>query len=426
MASEWREVQFGDLCEISRGASPRPIHEWVAPYGIPWVKISDASGTGSRFIEKTNECIKPEARSRSISVFPGDLILSNSATPGIPKFLAIEACIHDGWLLLRKFRGLDKLFAYYMLLYERPALIEKGSGSVFTNLKTDILKQHKVCLPPFPEQRAIAHILGTLDDKIELNRRMNETLEQMALALFKAWFVDFEPVRAKCRGEHGGSPLKGQAQGPAPTAWQWPQHIIDLFPNRLVDSELGEIPEGWNVCTLGELMELAYGKALKEDNRRRGYIPVYGSNGQVGWHDEALAPGPGIVVGRKGNPGTVTWVPSDFFAIDTTFYVVPKERCQSFYFLFYALSDHDLPSLAADSAVPGLNRNFVYSNLQIVPPAAVLNSFNRVVKVFFERRYENERESRTLTALRDELLPKLISGEIRVKDAERFLKERGL
>jgi len=173
-------------------------------------------------------------------------------------------------------------------------------------------------------------------------------------------------------------------------------------------------------------MELAYGKALKEDNRRRGYIPVYGSNGQVGWHDEALAPGPGIVVGRKGNPGTVTWVPSDFFAIDTTFYVVPKERCQSFYFLFYALSDHDLPSLAADSAVPGLNRNFVYSNLQIVPPAAVLNSFNRVVKVFFERRYENELESRTLAALRDALLPKLIRGEIRVKDAERFLKERGL
>jgi type I restriction enzyme S subunit len=132
MASEWVVTRFGDLCDISRGASPRPIQEWVAAEGVPWVKISDASAAGSRYIERTSECIRPEGRSKSVSVFPGDLILSNSATPGIPMFMGIEACIHDGWLLLRNFRGLDKLYAYYLLLHERRALVEQGSGSVFT------------------------------------------------------------------------------------------------------------------------------------------------------------------------------------------------------------------------------------------------------------------------------------------------------
>jgi type I restriction enzyme S subunit len=168
-------------------------------------------------------------------------------------------------------------------------------------------------------------------------------------------------------------------------------------------------------------MQLAYDKGLKEENRKPGLIPVYGSNGQVGWHDEALASGPGIIVGQKGNPGIVSWAPSDFFAIDTTFYVVPKDKCRSLHFIFYALSGHGLPSLAADSAVPGLNRNFVYANLQVIPPRSILEVFDRLVRPYFDRRYQNELESRTLAALRDTLLPKLISGELRVKDAERFI-----
>ena len=99
-----------------------------------------------------------------------------------------------------------------------------------------------------------------------------------------------------------------------------------------------EIPRGWKVQRLGDLIELAYGKALKEENRRAGSIPVFGSNGQIGWHDQKLVDGPGIIVGRKGNPGVVTWAPTDFFAIDTTFYVVPKTECRSLQFLVLCAS----------------------------------------------------------------------------------------
>ena len=167
------------------------------------------------------------------------------------------------------------------------------------------------------------------------------------------------------------------------------------------------------------MVELAYGKALKAENRRHeGTVPVHGSKGQIGWHDERLVQGPGIVVGRKGNPGIVTWVPVDFFPIDTTFYVVPKGRNSALYFLFYALQAQELPSIGADSAVPGLNRNLAYMNKQIAPTEDVVEQFGIYVSQIFARRHCVNAESVVLVSLRDILLPKLISGELRVTDAD--------
>ena len=253
------------------------------------------------------------------------------------------------------------------------------------------------------EQRIIAHVLGTLDDKIELNRRMNATLEAMARALFRSWFVDFDPVRAKMEGRDTGLP----------------KDIADLFPDRLVDSELGEIPDGWRIAALGDMIELAYGKALKAEARRHdGRVPVYGSRGQVGWHDRRLVQGPGIVVGRKGNPGVVTWVGVDFFPIDTTFYVEPKNGHGSLHFLFHALQDQDLASMGADSAVPGLNRNLAYMNRLIAPAKDVVELFSIYAGRLFARREASNAESRALVSLREALLPKLVSGELRVNAIE--------
>ena len=276
----------------------------------------------------------------------------------------------------------------------------------------DSLDHLIVEIPPLDEQRAIAHVLGTLDDKIELNRRMNETLVAMARTLFKSWFVDFDPVRAKMEGRwRRGESLPGL-----------PADLYDLFPDRLVDSELGVIPEGWMVKALGELVEFAYGKALKATDRKEGPIPVYGSNGQVGWHDMRVVAGPGIVVGRKGNPGTVTWVHGDFFPIDTTFYVIPKDANLNLSFLFYALTTQDLRLVSADSAVPGLNRNLAYMNKQIIPNKPVLEEFSQYASAIFYRRNRLEQESRTLAVQRDVLLPKLVSGSVRTKPLPRSQK----
>lgn len=254
-------------------------------------------------------------------------------------------------------------------------------------------------------RRAITCILGALDDKIELNRRMNQTLEAMARAIFKSWFVDFDPVRAKAEGRDPGLP----------------DHIAALFPDRFEESELGEIPKGWRLRPLGEVCEFAYGKALTASQRRQGQVAVMGSNGQVGWHDSALARGPGLVIGRKGNPGVVTWVQQDFFPIDTTFFVVPKLKAMPLTYLYQALARLDLPRLGADSAVPGLNRNIAYMSPILVAAPDVSAVFDRQAVLLAERRHRAEEENRALVGLRDALLPKLISGELRVPDAEKIV-----
>jgi type I restriction enzyme S subunit len=228
---------------------------------------------------------------------------------------------------------------------------------------------------------------------------MNRTLEAMVRALFQSWFVDFDPVRSKQQGR------QPPGLDPATAA---------LFPESFEETELGKIPKGWTVHRLSELIELAYGKALKAENRVDGRYSVYGSNGVVGTHNERLTAGPGIVVGRKGNAGTVTWSPNDFFPIDTTFYVVPSCICRSFYFLYYALINQNLSLLGADSAVPGLNRNQVYASRQILPAPDVLEAFDRIVANHFSGIAINDSQSATLAALRDALLPKLLSGDLSV------------
>jgi type I restriction enzyme S subunit len=438
MGSEWQAVRFSQLCDITRGASPRPINDWFTDSGIPWVKISDANSAQSRYITVTGQYIKPEGRHKSVEVKPGDLILSNSATPGIPKFMGIYACIHDGWLLLRKLRNLDKYFAYYLLLHERPKLVAQGNGSVFTNLKTEILKNHLVKLPPLPEQRAIAHILGTLDDKIELNRKRNETLEAMARALFKDWFVDFGPVRAKLEGRDPYLPAE----------------IWDLFPDRLDDD--GK-PEGWGYLPFDELLQGTiggdWGKENAEDDHEHPVCIIRGTDipdlasgftGKVPTRyttkkkleSRILIAGDIIVEVSGGSPTQPTGR-----SLQVTQSMIDRFKhpvvCASFCRRFRPVN-REL-GLMASSHLANLYRNggtweyqnqstgisnfqtshFLKAENVMLPSQGVLNAFVRFVETILAIKTDNE--NITLTRLRDTLLPKLISGVVRVRDVDRFI-----
>ena len=238
---EWKEVRLGDVCSIQRGASPRPIQKFISKEGMPWVKIADATGISSRYISSTSEYIIKEGVSKSRIVHPGDLIVSNSATPGLPKFMAIEACVHDGWLIIRDLDGIDKVFLYYVFINIRRRLSNQANGSVFMNLKTDIVKDFVIKLPSLEDQRRIASILSSLDRKIELNNKINADLEEMAQAIFKNWFVDFEPFK----------------------------------DGKFVDSELGMIPEGWKVGRLTDVIKLMPGGTPKTSE------PLYWDNGTI-------------------------------------------------------------------------------------------------------------------------------------------------
>jgi type I restriction enzyme S subunit len=269
------------------------------------------------------------------------------------------------------------------------------------------IESFRLPLPPLDEQRAIGRILSSLDDRIELNRKMNLSLESLTMAIFQSWFVDFDPVRAKAEGR------EPEGMDAATAA---------LFPSYFVDSTVGPIPTNWDVVGLGDLIELAYGKALKAEDRRPGGVPVMGSNGRIGWNDEALVKGPGIVVGRKGNPGTVTWVNSNFFPIDTAFYVKPKERASGLHVLRYQLALLGLPSLGADSAVPGLNRDMAYLTRLANPPKNLAERFESVSAPVMKRVELNDRSMEALGNVRDTLLPRLISGKLRTPAAEKLVE----
>jgi len=418
MGSEWTSEKIEDIAaKLAMGPFGSNIKtDFFVTKGVPVIRGQNLNA--ERFYDDNFVFLSEKKADELISAnaFPGDLVFTHRGTLGQVGIIPYDAKYKRYVVSQSQMKmtcnadKVDPLFLFYF--FRSP----KGQYELLANTSTTgvpaisrpltTLKAIVVDIPPLSEQRAIAHILGTLDDKIELNKKMNETLEAMARAIFKSWFVDFDPVRAKAEG-----------RDPA-----LPQEIDDLFGDSFEDSVLGDIPKGWHTDTLGNTIELAYGKALKNAVRRPGSIPVIGSNGQVGWHNEKLTEGPGIVVGRKGNPGIVTWVHTDFFPIDTTFYVIPKGGCRSLYFLFYALQAQDLASLGADSAVPGLNRNLAYMNVQTVPLPAVLDAFDKEVQPLFERINHNDNESRTLATVRDTLLRLLLSGEMRLKEGDRYVE----
>ena len=423
MTSEWKNLLVSELADQGkRSTASGPfgsnlVSRDYTESGVPVIRggnMSNGRWVGGDFAWVSED--KAEELSANLA-FPGEIVFTQRGTLGqvclVPDGPCNKYVLSQSQMKLRVNLSIcDPLFMLYQFASPgQQAYIDMNAirvGVPHTNL--GILRDTPCQVPPLAEQKAIAHILGTLDDKIELNRKTNETLEAMAKALFKSWFVDFDPVRAKAEGRPTGLPVG----------------ISDLFPASFEDSELGDIPSEWKVEQLGEVIELAYGKPLKEEQRNGGSYPVFGSNGVVGSHDEYLVEAPGIVVGRKGNPGTVEWSEKNFYPIDTTFFVIKKKGGLGMRFLFYCLKNQNLSNLSADSAVPGLNRNHAYTNEQLLPPAEVAFAFERQLEVIFNRKSFLAEEINTLGATRDALLPKLISGEIRIPYAEKMLEEVGV
>jgi type I restriction enzyme S subunit len=206
-----------------------------------------------------------------------------------------------------------------------------------------------------------------------------QILEEMAQSLYREWFVNF----------------------------RFPGHKNA----KVVDSPLGPIPEKWTVRLIADEIELLYGKALKAEDRIAGQIPVYGSSGIVGYHDQAHVKGPGIIVGRKGNVGSVYWSNNDFYPIDTVYFV--KTKVNPFY-VYYNLKNQNF--INNDAAVPGLSRRQAYSLPFLVPDSYLLEEFNQFVSSIFQETEKLELINTNLRKTRDLLLPKLISGEIDVSD----------
>lgn len=307
-------------------------------------------------------------------------------------------------LYVRDFKGNDpKFISYFLKTIDFLAYSDKAA---VPGVNRNHLHEAIVSMPPLDIQLEIAEALGALDDRITLLRETNATLEAMAQALFKSWFVDFDPVHANAGNRAATLPAELQA----------------LFPSTFIDTPQGPMPMGWALGNVEDLLELAYGKALKAIDRVDGEVPVYGSGGVTGSHNQALASGPSVIVGRKGTIGSLYWEDRPFFPIDTVFYVKTDKPLS---YCFYLLQTLGLQGMNTDGAVPGLNRNNVYRLSAVLPPDHVLKAFDETATVIREKIFANKQQAQTLTTLRDTLLPRLISGQLRLPDAAAALAEAG-
>jgi type I restriction enzyme S subunit len=437
MAGEWKTVQLRDACiKIGSGATPTGGKEAYRGGATALIRSQNIYNDGFHRDGLAYIDDDQSAELRNVEVKSNDVLLNITGDSVARCCLVasdvLPARVNQHVAIIRpKPDSLDARFLRYVLVsheYQQRLLALASAGATRPALTKMMIEELSIPSPPLAEQKAIAAVLGALDDKIELNRRMNATLEGIARALFQSWFIDFDPVRRNIdrRGQKSEIQKEKSESDSSSAISNFNLHpslsaspaTDALFPDSFQESELGQIPAGWEVKPLAEVIELAYGKPLKAEDRKNGPVCVYGANGPVGWHDEKLVSGPGIVVGRKGNPGVVTWAPGDFYPIDTTFYVVPIADCTSLYFLYYALSLHNLANLSADSAVPGLNRNHAYMSKQVIPSPEVLKAFDAQIAPLFAAIDANEDQSRTLATLRDTLLPKLLSGELSVAGNE--------
>ena len=420
MSSEWSECSLGDLIDIKHGFAFSG--DYISKNQGKFVLVTPGNfEIGGGFKDGSAKFFHGQYPEEYV-FSPGDLVVTMTDLSKTADTLGYSAKIpgENGKTYLHNQRvgkvsskssDAELDFLYWVMRHTdyRRWVLSTATGSTVKHTSPSRILDYTFLLPPLPEQKAIAHILGTLDDKIELNRKTNETLEAMAKALFKSWFVDFDPVRAKAEGRPTGLPAE----------------ISDLFPDSFEDSELGEIPSGWEVGGLEEFLVLQRGFDLPAPQRIKGAYPVVAASGVSGNHNEPMAFAPGVVTGRSGVLGKVFYIQTDFFPLNTTLWA--KEfRLATPIYGYFLLCDIDFAVFNAGSAVPTLNRNHLGSLRFPLPPKALVVSFTEVAVDLMKRKEGIVAETSNLSATRDALLPKLISGEIRIPDAEKMLEEVGI
>ena len=435
MAGEWLQLSLREagvtLIDCDHRTPP------AAEGGYPYVAIPQLRGgridlndvrrvTPQHFAEWTRKA-RPTAN---------DVVLSRRCNPGETAFVpsGLEFALGQNLVLLRSdSKRVHPPFLRWLV--RGPGWWEQigkflNVGAVFDSLRCADVPNFELRIPPLPEQRAIAHILGTLDDKIELNRRMNETLEAMARALFKSWFVDFDPVRAKAEGRDPGLP----------------RPLADLFPDSFEDSELGEIPKGWEVKRIGDLADVAGGTTPSTKE------PAYWEGGHHAWATpkdlsglptfvlldterritdaglsqvgSGLLPRGTVLLSSRAPIGYLAIAEIEVAINQGFIAMTPKNGTSNLFLLLWARDAHEqIVSRANGSTFLEISKASFRPIPVVAPPGDVMQQFDRLVRPIYERIVESVRESRTLAALRDTLLPKLISGELRVKNVEESLEE---
>ncbi|MEI6110280.1 MAG: restriction endonuclease subunit S [Cyanobium sp. ELA712] len=336
---------------------------------------------------------------------PGDLIFVCKGTPGRVCMTPgpVSFCIAQDMVAVRA--DPRKVYPKYLFAVLRSSQVQEQIsnmhvGTLIPHFKKGDFDKLLLPIPDNQSQEIIGDTYFELSAKIELNRRMNATLEAMARTLFHSWFVDFDPVRAK---------LDGREPVGLDSA------IAALFPHSFQVSEVGHIPQGWRLGRLSDLCNLKRGHDLPASNRTPGPIPVISSSGISGSHSETHIRGPGVVTGRYGTIGKVFYVETDYWPLNTTLYV-DDVKGNPPRFIFHVLGEVNFQKYIDKAAVPGVNRNHLHAEPMVLPPMELRQAFANTVSPLWALHTANEMESCNLANLRDTLLPKLLSGELHINE----------
>lgn len=420
MDDEWLTETLGDCVEIN-DSTYSPTEAW------PFINYLDTGNIKENRIEKIQHLIvskdKIPSRARR-KVQPGDIVYStvrpNQRHFGLLKEVPENFLASTGFSVIRGKDGLAHTdFLYWFLaqdhIVEQLHTIAEHSTTAYPSIRPADIGQLKLDLPPLPEQRAIAHILGTLDDKIELNRRMNETLEEMARAIFKDWFVNFGPTRAKMEGRDTGLPAE----------------VAALFPARLVESELGEVPEGWEVGTVGECFYLTMGQSPPSStyNEHGEGLPFFQGRTDFGFRypenrkfctaPTRIAQPEDTLVSVRAPVGDINMAWEQCCIGRGVAALRHKLGSSSFTYYAAGALQRAIQQYEHTGTVFGaINKQQFEEMPTIEPTSDVVDAFGTFALQLDGRIRSNVAESRTLAALRDALLPKLVSGKLRVTQLE--------
>jgi type I restriction enzyme S subunit len=410
--NNWKLKRIDSVVDIRRGASPRPIDAYLSDEGMPWVKISDATASPGRFIHRTQQCIKESGVKNSVIVNPEDLIISNSATPALPKIMKIRACVHDGWLVISAYSGITRDFLYYSIKLNRKWLLNQGNGSIFKNLKVDILKEFQIHIPSLDEQDKVTKILNCIEDMIDINNQIINKLEEMAKTTYYYWFVQFEFPNEK------GKPYKSSG---GKMVWN--------------ETLKRDIPIRWKVKKIEEVLKITRGAsprpieeylsekgmpwvkisdATATDNRfitkTKQYIIEKGISKSRPLQIDTL------ILSNSASPAIPrimkieACVHDGWLIIDNYTHGITKE----FMFHYFEQERPRIVNMGNGSIFKNLKTDYIKELNILLPPENLLKALLPQLETISETVYLRTKENQKLTELRDWLLPMLMNGQVKV------------
>jgi type I restriction enzyme S subunit len=407
MSSEWQTLTIGQLGRVVTGKTPKTSDPENFGNQIPFVTPTDMDGckvmaTTARYLSEQG------ASTVKSSIIPaGSVMVSCIGSDMGKSVIAKHRCVTNQQInSVVVNTQFSSEFVYYNLSMRKAELQHLASGgSTMPILNKGMFSEVKIDLPPLAEQLQIVSTLSALDDRITLLRETNATLEAIAQALFKSWFVDFDPVRAKLEGR-------------APEGMD--EVTARLFPDSFKESELGLVPSGWRVGQLGNEVRIAYGKNLPTSKLLESGYPVYGGNGQIGFSDKFLYESRQVLVACRGAASGKfnQSVPRSFVTNNSLVLESSDATPLLFGYLKGCISCADLIPFVTGSAQPQVTIDNLKNFKLLVPSDAAVRAFESFSAPIEDAIEANSQQAQTLATLRDTLLPRLISGQLRLPEAQ--------